>query len=92
MADPKGPDETLIEFPAELSIKAIGLASDDFESLVFDIVAKHVDSSAQLSVSQLQSSKGKYVSVRVQLTAHSHDQLKAIYADLHAHERVLFML
>lgn len=84
--------ESLIEFPSELSIKAMGLASDEFESLVYDLVKAHLSSGEPVDVTLVPSSKGKYVSVRVKFVAQSQAQLEAIYGDLHAHELILYTM
>ena len=84
--------EDPIDFPSELTVKAMGLSSPDFEALVGEIVNSHLDSATPAQVSTLESSKGKYISVRARFVAQSRPQLEAIYRDLHANERVLFTL
>lgn len=70
----------------------MGLASSDFEQLVSDIVNTHLDDATPAEVSTLQSSKGKYVSIRVRFVAQNRPQLESIYRDLHANDRVLYTL
>lgn len=84
--------EDPLQFPVELTVKAMGLASPDFEQLVGDLVNVHLDADTPAQVSTLESSKGKYVSVRVKFVAQDRPQLEAIYRDLHANDRVLFTL
>jgi len=84
--------ESLIEFPSELSIKAMGLATADFQSLVESLVISHLVPQTDVEVTTLPSSKGKYVSVRVKFVATSRAQLESIYKDLHASEQVLFTM
>ena len=35
--------ETLLEFPCAFSVKALGESGEDFEELVYHLVAKHVE-------------------------------------------------
>lgn len=85
-----GPD-TLIEFPAELSVKAMGLNTDDFESLVSGLVLPLLAPQGA-SVSTLPSRGGKYLSVRIRFTATSLGQLETVYQALRSQERVLYTL
>lgn len=89
-------EASLIRFPAELSVKAMGV--DDtrdglsFQSLVESLVLPLIAPASAQRVEARASSGGKYLSVRVYFTATSHQQLQAIYAALHAEPRVLFTL
>lgn len=83
--------ETLFEFPCEFSIKAMGLAEDDFCSLVESLVSPHLKGETLTSRRQ-QSNKGRYESVTVTFTATSKAQLDAIYLSLTGHERLLYVL
>lgn len=74
--------ETLLEFPCEYPIKAMGETSADFEGIVVEIVRRHVSHFAENAVSSRQSSGGKYTSVTVTILATSKAQLDAIYQDL----------
>lgn len=69
----------------------MGLNSEDFAPLVQSLVEPHVKDQS-LKVTKIKSSGGKYVSVRIHFTATSLQQLEAIYTDLRASERVLFVL
>ena len=84
--------ESLIEFPAELAVKAMGLQTEDFESLVTTLVASQLPEGSAHKVTTQQSSGGKYVSVSVHFTASSLEQLKTIYASLRNESRVLYLL
>lgn len=83
--------ETLIEFPAEIAVKAMGLNEGDFEALIAELVRPHIEP-APVRFSTVPSKEGKYLSVRVHFTAHSHDHLLSVYAVLKAEERVLYTL
>jgi putative lipoic acid-binding regulatory protein len=84
--------ETLLEFPCEYSVKAMGLAAPDFDALVFDIVRQQVPNLGEGTVRTRASSGGKYLSVTVTFEATSKPQLDAIYQALTDHERVLMSL
>ncbi len=91
MTTPEQP-ETLLEFPCEYPIKAMGESSADFDALVVEIVRRHVQSLAENAVSSRQSSGGKFTSVTVTIQATSKAQLDAIYQDLTDHPRIKYAL
>ena len=70
----------------------MGVNSDDFESLVLEIIQKHVSISADEMVTTRLSRNGRFLSVTVHINADSQEQLDAIYRELSAHEKVLMML
>lgn len=85
--------ETLLEFPCEFSVKAMGLASHpDFEALVVEIVSLHVPDLPRLASRSRASKNGKYLSVTVTFQATSKAQLDAIYYDLTDHRDVVMSL
>ncbi len=85
-------EETLLEFPCQYAVKAVGVSAPDFAELVHQLIAHHVDNLPADSVSVKPSSKGKYTSVTVSFVAHSKAQLDAIYYSLTEHERVVMAL
>ena len=84
--------ETLFEFPCQFSVKAMGLAADDFDALVASIVGRHVPNLGEGAVRSRPSRGGKYLSVTVTFEASSKAQLDAIYQALTDHDRVLMSL
>jgi len=89
---PQQAPETLIEFPAKLSVKAMGLNQGDFIELVESLVVPHVPGENSVTITELESRNAKYLSVRAHFTADSLEQLHAIYAALRAESRVLYVL
>jgi uncharacterized protein len=85
-------NESLLEFPCAFSIKAMGLASDDFDAVVVEIVRRHVEDLHEGAVSTRPSSGGKYSAVTVTIQATSRMQLDAIYQALTDHPDVLMAL
>lgn len=83
--------ETLIEFPAEIAVKAMGLNADDFETLIASTVIPLIEP-AEVRFKAILSKEGKYLSVRVHFVAVDHAHLISVYAALKAEERVLYTL
>ncbi len=91
------PSDTLLEFPCDFPIKVFGRGSEDFESLVVELVSRHVEldgdgEASAFEVSVRSSKGGRYHAVSVTIRAHSKAQLDAIYTDLSGHERVIMAL
>jgi hypothetical protein len=84
--------ETLIEFPCDFDIKAMGPSSEGFDAVVVGIVGQHADLSSENAVSQRQSSGGKFTSVTVTIRATSKPQLDAIYQALSDHPDIKYVL
>jgi len=83
---------SLLEFPCSFPLKAIGKDGDNFAEHVLAIVARHVAPDATTSVETRPSGAGTYLSVTVTFTAASQEQIDALYRDLGAEPRVLFVL
>ncbi len=81
-----------ITYPCEVPIKAMGLADDNLDTLVIEIVRRHIHDVDSRHVTTRPSANGKYVSVTVNITATSRAQLEAIYLELKECERVLMTL
>jgi len=82
----------VFQFPCDFPLKAMGHNTDEFEILIVTIVRRHAPDLADHAVSSRLSSNGKYRSVTATFTAHSREQLDAIYRELSAHEQVLMLL
>lgn len=86
------PQESVIQFPCDFPIKAMGLASAGMDLIVVEIVRRHAPDLGEGAVKHRPSANGKYVSITVTVRAHSQAQLDAIYQDLTACEHVLMAL
>lgn len=84
--------DTLLEFPCQFPIKAMGRADGDFEALVVSLVRKHAPDLGEAAIKTRDSQGGKFLSVTVTVTATSRDQLDNIYRELTACEHVLMAL
>jgi len=80
--------ETLLEFPCEFPIKAMGLTCDELEISVIEIVNRHVEDLSEGALRVRPSRNGKYTAITITITAHSKEQLDNIYIELTACEHV----
>lgn len=85
-------NDSLLEFPCQFPIKIMGLAGQDFDALVLEIVRRHVTCLDDSAVRVRPSREGKYRALTVTIEAHSQAHLDAIYMELSAHERILMVL
>lgn len=85
-------NESLLEFPCQFPIKALGNSRCDVKSVVVDILQRHVAEWEKATFKQRPSKNGKYVSVTVSFEAASRAQLDAIYQDLTASEFIIMAL
>lgn len=85
-------DKSLLTFPCEFPIKAMGKADDDFDALVVALIRKHSPDLTEGAVKSRHSNGGRFVSVTVTIQAESREQLDNIYMDLSAEKRILMAL
>ena len=85
-------DETLLEFPCDFPIKAMGKAGIDLESTVVTIIRRHAPDLGEGAVRVRESRGGNYLSITVTVRATSREQLDDIYRDLTACEQVVMAL
>ncbi|WPL19919.1 hypothetical protein Thiowin_05074 [Thiorhodovibrio winogradskyi] len=84
--------ETLLEFPCQFPIKAMGLAEANIVELVLEILGRHTLDIAPEQVRQRLSSNGKWLSVTVLIEAESKAQLDAMYQDLTSHDAIVYVM
>ena len=85
-------EDTIMEFPCQFPIKAMGKVEENFDILVVSIVRNHVPDISENAVKSRLSKEGKFVSITVTVEAESKQQLDNIYRELTAHEKVLWAL
>ncbi|MEE8378975.1 MAG: DUF493 domain-containing protein [Gammaproteobacteria bacterium] len=85
-------NDSAFSFPCDFPIKAMGLATGNFEITVLEIVRRHAPDLAEDAIKIRPSSNEKYLAVTVTIRAQSRKQLDAIYIDLTACEHVLMAL
>ena len=88
----KDETDSILNFPCQFPIKAMGLAETDFENIVTEIVKKHVPEIEKGAVQLRTSSKGKYLAVTVKFEASSRAQLDALYLELSSNKKILLVL
>ncbi|MFN3581340.1 MAG: YbeD family protein [Pseudomonas sp.] len=86
------PDAPRIEFPCTYPIKVIGTAGEGFTELVIEIAERHAPGLDTTRVEVMDSKNGRFLSVRVEITATGPDQLQALHAELKATGRVHMVL
>lgn len=84
--------DSLLQFPCEFPIKAMGKASGDFAGVVLEIVQRHSADVGADALTVRPSRNGTYLAVTVMVTARDQAQLDALYTELCAHELVLMAL
>jgi uncharacterized protein len=85
-------DETLLVFPCQFAIKAMGKSDLEFDLLVIEIIRRHVPDLHEQAVATRPSKDANYIAVTVMINATSKQQLDAIYQDLSDHPQVLMAL
>lgn len=81
-----------IEFPCDYPIAVVGEAAPDFLSLVEEIVESHAPGFLRERTTVRPSAGGRYVSVRVTITATGEPQLRALFEALKGTGRVQAVL
>jgi putative lipoic acid-binding regulatory protein len=89
---PPAREDTLLVFPTDFPVKIMGLASDDYRSLVLGIVTRHFGTLEPERIEERPSANGKYLSITVTVVATSKAQLDALYIELTSCSQVLVAL
>ena len=79
----------LLEFPCEFPIKAMGIATHEFETEVLAIISKYFAKLSETAIRSNHSKDGKYLSITINVTAQNREQLDGVYLDLTASKLVL---
>lgn len=84
--------ETLIEFPCDFKLKAMGRKSDNFIEIVYEIACKYAPNTPKENIAIVNSKGEKFISVNVTIYATCIEQIHGIYGDLKKHPEVLMTL
>ncbi len=84
-------EDSLLEFPCEFPIKAMGCCDTDFEAIALEIVRRHVPGFDVASMRVVASKKGNYLSVTFTIQATSREQLDKLYHELTACNELLMV-
>jgi putative lipoic acid-binding regulatory protein len=82
----------LIEYPSRFPLKVLGGHSDEFESVVLELVRARCPQAEHIDVRRRSSKGGKYLSLTLTFTVYSQKQLEEIYQDLYDCEHVVMTL
>ena len=83
---------SVFTFPCAFPIKAIGRSSDNFQATVVSIIRRHAPDLDERAIIRRVSGQGNYLSISATFTAHSREQLDALYVELSGHDQVLWVL
>ncbi|MEO1829159.1 MAG: DUF493 domain-containing protein [Pseudomonas sp.] len=92
MADVNEPQAPKIEFPCQYPIKVIGTAGDDFAEVICGVVERHAPGIDTTTIDVKDSKNGRFLSLRLVITATGQEQLEALHRDLKATGRVHMVL
>lgn len=84
--------QTLIEYPCDFPIKAMGLRVEGFAQAVIEVVLRHAPDFDPAGAEMRPSSKGNYLAVTCTFRAVSQVQVDALYRELTAHPMVKVVL
>ncbi len=85
-------EESLLEFPCDFPIKAMGRSDSGFEARALAIVRRHVPDFQSESMRSVVSRKGNYLSCTFVIRATSRAQLDALYQELSRCDELLMVL
>ncbi len=83
---PENPGQ--LEFPCDITVKAMGNNTDTFAAEIYDICKTHIPELQEGDMSVKTSSGGRFQSVNVKMNAKSREQLEKLYKDLNDHPDV----
>lgn len=90
MSEPEAPK---IEFPCpDYPVKVMGDAGHELHSLVLEVFQRHAPGFDETRLTIRDSSKGRFQSITVYITATGEPQLKAIFEDLKTSSSVKMVL
>ncbi|MDF1762243.1 MAG: DUF493 domain-containing protein [Oleibacter sp.] len=90
MSEPSAPK---IEFPCpDYPIKVVGVASDDYDTVIVDIVRVHAPECDLERMRVQESSNGRFRSITLYIVATSPEQLQQMHRDLMAHPQVKMVI
>jgi hypothetical protein len=85
-------EDTLLEFPCQFPVKAMGKNDVELDLIVIEIIRKHAPDLKEGALASRPSKDGNYIAITVTIDATSKKQLDSIYQDLSDHPHVLMAL
>lgn len=92
IGDQQVQDAPKIEFPCDYPIRVMGESCDEFLSRVIEIVERHACIPDKSNIRLRDSSKGRFVSALMVITATGPEQLQALHIDLRKYSAVKMVL
>mgnify|MGYP001215696902 FL=1 len=92
MQDDGARAKPLLDFPTAFPIKVMGRREDGYAQAILDVVLHHAPDFDPATMEMRPSKAGTYLSLTVTITAHSREQLDALYKDLSGHPMVMMVL
>jgi uncharacterized protein len=90
MSEPQAPK---IEFPcADYLIKVLGDADEDMRTYVLEVMERHAPGFDQTRITIAESSKGRFHSLTIWITATGEPQLRAINDDLRSNKKIKMVM
>jgi uncharacterized protein len=90
MSEPQAPK---IEFPCDnYLIKVLGVADDEMRTYVLDVMERHAPGFDQTRITIAESSKGRFHSLTIWITATGESQLRAINDDLRSNKKIKMVM
>ena len=80
--------ETHFEFPCTFPIKVMGEHDAGLENFVRDALEKHLKAPESAEINVRASSNGKFISITATFTAHSLEELNALYETITSNPKV----
>jgi putative lipoic acid-binding regulatory protein len=84
--------ESVHQFPGVYQIKAIGKVADQFEARVLEAVTSELVSASELDYSVRTTPGGRHIALTLDITVQSAEQVRMIYARIHALPGLLLLL
>ena len=85
-------EETLLEFPCEFPVKAMGRDTPEFHATVRELVEQHTGPLEDHRIQTALSRNAHFVSITITVNAQSQEQLDDIYRAITSHDDVLMAL
>jgi putative lipoic acid-binding regulatory protein len=86
------PEESIIKFPCDFTVKIMGKSAGDFEKIAVDIVKKHFPKTDNSCIQKKFSKDNNFLSLSITVHAQSKMQLDALYQELTNTKEVLMAL
>jgi len=81
-----------LRFPCGFPVKIMGQRQSSFAQEILEIVLRHAPDFDASTTEMRSSSQGRYISLTCTVTAHSREQLDALYLELSKHPAVVMVL